>query len=200
MKRLIPFAIAVVLSVGAYAYPGNGKHGARLAEALDLTDDQKANVEAIFEAHRERRQELRELDRKERREAAQLLRQDLRSDLSAVLTTEQLAKFDAMKAQRKDRKRQRLSDALELTDTQQGQVEDIMSAHRDRMKGLRDLDRSERRAAVQEAQQDLRAQMATVLDDQQLAKFDQIRANKRNKMRHRRHHRKLERDAQNDTL
>lgn len=108
MKKLIPLLlIAAALTVGSFANPAKdgkrGERGERLAAALELTEEQKVSVKAVMQSHHERMKELRELDRAERHEAKQLLRQDIRSDLSAILSAEQMTKYDELQAKRRER-------------------------------------------------------------------------------------------------
>lgn len=106
MKKFIPLIlIAAVFTVGSFAHPPHdGKRGEMFAEKLQLTEDQKVSVKAVMETHRERKRALRELDREQKHAAMQSLKQDVRSDLSAILTPEQMTKFDEMQKQRGERR------------------------------------------------------------------------------------------------
>lgn len=198
MKKLIPLAIiAVLFAIGSVAHPmQHGDRGDRFAEKLGLTDDQRASVEAIMESHRGRRNELSALDKEQRHAAKQLMKQDIRSDLSTVLTPEQLAKFDEMQANRAKRGgKQRLAEKLELTDDQRASVEAIMESRRESLKDLRGLDRQQAHDARQLIHQDIRSDLSAVLSPEQLAKFDEMHATRGKQ------HRKLhKRHSETDTL
>lgn len=69
-----------------------------------------------------------------------------------------------------------LVEALALDEAQATQVEQIIGARHERMRSLRELDRSERRAAMQRIRQETRKQLQAVLTDEQLRAFDEVRA------------------------
>ncbi|NNF15830.1 MAG: hypothetical protein HKN70_03735 [Gammaproteobacteria bacterium] len=216
MKKLIPLVVVTaLLTLGSFAHPPHdGKRGDRLASMLDLTDDQRASVMAIMESHHERKRGLHDMDREQRREAMQLMKQDIRSDLSSVLTQEQLAKFDEIQAQRSARGQYRmgkrgkrgdhLASMLELTDEQRATVKSIMESHRDRKRELRSMDREQRHEAMQLIEQDIRSELANVLTPEQLAKFDELKAHRGKRSRHRQNYRdhngQSRDDSRSDTL
>ena len=68
----------------------------------------------------------------------------------------------------------RLTEELQLSESQAAVVEDILEAQRERMQDLKRLDRSERRVAMKTIRQDVRAQLGDVLDDDQMARFDAL--------------------------
>lgn len=201
MKKLIPLIMVTALfSLGSFAHPPHeGTRGDHLANMLDLTDEQRTSVMAIMQSHRERKNELRDMDREQRHEAMQLLKQDVRSDLSSVLTQEQLEKFDQIQAQRSERRQNRmrkrgkrgehLVNVLELTDEQRASVKAIMESRRDRKRELRDMDHEQRHEAMQLIEQDIRSELANVLTPQQLAKFDDFKAHRSQRFKHRHKHR-----------
>jgi len=93
MKKLL-IAACIMLPLAAFA--GDKKHrhsdapfsGARMdkvVEALELTDNQKTQVEQIFKMHREKMKSLRE---------------NTENQVNAVLTEEQRTKLDKMKEKR----------------------------------------------------------------------------------------------------
>lgn len=87
MKKTI-LAIALggaLIAPFAFAGPGGGPNLDRMADRLDLTDAQQAQIEEIFEQHRTQRDQMREQHREEVR---------------AVLTDEQKAKLDELRANR----------------------------------------------------------------------------------------------------
>ena len=83
---------------------------ANLTEALSLSDDQAAAIEAIFEAQRAEREAMRETmeaEHKARQAARCAQRADVEAQIIAVLTDEQAAQFVEMKAKRAEKKARR---------------------------------------------------------------------------------------------
>jgi Spy/CpxP family protein refolding chaperone len=105
MKRLLCalVAICLLLQVGCAQEP-HRHHGGQasvdqLAAELDLTAAQKSQVQQIFDSERSEREQLRNSG-EDRRQQMQALQSDLISRLSAVLTPDQLQKFEQLEQQR----------------------------------------------------------------------------------------------------
>ena len=82
----------------------------RLTKALELTPDQQAKVQAIFDQAKPQIQAARE----EGRQKAQAIRENVRSQIRPILTPAQQQKYDAIKKARDDMRkaRQEMRDAL----------------------------------------------------------------------------------------
>jgi Spy/CpxP family protein refolding chaperone len=98
--RMIGLSLAgaglIALSLPALAQPQYGKGGAeRLAERLELTSEQREQIEVLFEAHRDQMREQRQQNRE--------ARLALREEISAILTEEQAEKFESMRKHHGDR-------------------------------------------------------------------------------------------------
>jgi Spy/CpxP family protein refolding chaperone len=79
--------------------PGGGGGFDRLAQQLELTADQKPKVQAIIDASRQKMMELRQdtsLSQDDRTAKRKALRDDLTSQMKAVLTPEQFDKWQKM--------------------------------------------------------------------------------------------------------
>ena len=145
MKKTITAAVALALGASlAFAGPGEGKRGrhgkgmhgeagiARMAEELNLTDEQKAQLQeqrknfresnqARFETHRDTMRQYSEAKKAgdtARAEALkatlevqkgelQQLRQAQHEAMLSILTPEQRTKLEAMKAERQNRRGER---------------------------------------------------------------------------------------------
>lgn len=81
---------------------------------------------------------------------------------------------------------ERMKEHLGLTDQQAAQVEPILRAHHERRREMREAAMEERRAAMEAAHAELRAVLAGVLDEAQLAKFDEHAARRRARLEHHR--------------
>ena len=68
----------------------------------------------------------------------------------------------------------RLTEELQLDESQAAEVKQILEAQRERARELKDLDRSERFEAMRAIHEDTRAQLSGVLDEDQLARFDEL--------------------------
>jgi Spy/CpxP family protein refolding chaperone len=112
MKPLTCVLAATLLALQAGCAqnpPYRSHHGQlsieQLASELDLTNAQKTQVEQIFANERAQRQQLRESSAQstpeERRQQMQALQGDLINRLSAVLTPEQLQKFEQLEQRRR---------------------------------------------------------------------------------------------------
>lgn len=96
-KTLLALTVAAALGLSFSALAENqGQRGQRLADELNLTTEQQAEIDGLRAAHRETMQGLRA----ERQEARTALHEEIR----AVLTPEQAEKFDAMEHRRGERR------------------------------------------------------------------------------------------------
>jgi|GEM_PF-1869139 len=105
-------ALALTLSAGAFAMshedgerrPGDGKRLEKMAQHLDLNDQQKSQVAQIMKAQGEKRKVMMETH-KAQRDAMQA---DMRSQLSGVLTPEQMQKLGNMREERDERREEKM--------------------------------------------------------------------------------------------
>ena len=106
-SRVALIAAAMLASAVALAHPDHGPHGPdmdRMATLLDLNDSQKAEVQKILTEqhakldakHAELRASGTKPTREEREQFHKEMKQDLDTKLQAVLTPEQIKKFDAL--------------------------------------------------------------------------------------------------------
>lgn len=97
-RKIVTLIMAVTLPLTVAAFPGGGDSGRfhghrgdrleRLAEKLDLTDEQKSKVEVIF---------------KEQREKFKAIREETRARMQEVLTPEQMTQLDELKKRRHEK-------------------------------------------------------------------------------------------------
>ena len=82
-----------------------GKHGAhKLAQSLNLSDDQKVKVDPILEKAKSDAKAIKadeSLSKKQKHEQLESLRQTTNQQLQAVLTPEQFQKFQQIRAEHK---------------------------------------------------------------------------------------------------
>jgi protein CpxP len=121
-------ALSALVALGQTAFSGppqqegqmRGRGGRRmdvnqrvenLSKQLDLTDDQKTKVRAIFEDEMKQRQGLREdssLSREDRMEKMRVINQSTREQTEKILTDDQKKKYEAMMKENRERMRERM--------------------------------------------------------------------------------------------
>jgi hypothetical protein len=106
-SRVALIAAAMLASAVALAHPDHGPQGPdmdRMATLLDLNDSQKAEVQKIFDEQHEKLKAVHEQaessgtkpTREERAKFHQEMKQEMTTKLQAVLSPEQMKKFEAL--------------------------------------------------------------------------------------------------------
>ncbi len=139
----------------------------RLDHKLELNDQQREQIGNLIEVHRDQMREMRQAGDGQRGEARGQWRESrmaLNEEIRELLSAEQAETFDAMH-ERKGRKHRRGGrahsgygmKALDLSDEQRQAMRELMREHRGD------------RAAVREGMRD-------ILDDEQMARLEEMRA------------------------
>jgi Spy/CpxP family protein refolding chaperone len=178
----------VLLLAAAGAVAAGPHHGARgpgpdldrLAERLELTEDQRVAVRGILADARADARAEGPATRDERRTR-------VREALAGVLTPAQLAELDALRAERHDARRahrearfERLAERLELHESQRAPVEAILRDARTRaMAAVRearagDADREAVHATMTAVREETRDALSAVLTPAQLETYDAV--------------------------
>ncbi len=156
---------------------------------LDLTAAQQEQIKALHQAQRVQRQGQRESGERLSKEARQAVRQELRAQVEAVLTAEQLEQFEQFRAQRPERGkhgrggrknglgRMLKGAGLDLTAVQQEQVKALHQAQRVQRQAQRESGERLSKEAMQAVRQELRAQVEAILTAEQLEQLAAHRAN-----------------------
>lgn len=167
---------------------GHGRHHRRghgmrrMLRQLDLSDNQKAQVQAILESAREQRRELRG---EGNRQAMRALRQETRQLVLDVLTPEQKAKMSELREQhqtrRLDRRIARMTEKLSLSDTQATRIRAILEAAHTQRQALRNGSEpgAERREAMRALRERTKAAVGAVLTETQRQAFEAHRSERR---------------------
>lgn len=164
----------------------------RLKEALGLTDDQVAQIQQIVEATRQAIQSIRQqvragtLARQQAHEQIRALHEQQKAQIEAVLTPAQREQFAQLRAEH-DRQfnLQPLQQALNLTDNQVAQIEQIMRATWAQVQEIKrqveagSLTPEQARTQIQALHQAEQAQLEGALTADQLARFRGIMAHHR---------------------
>ena len=173
---------------------GRADRIAVLADTLGLSEEQVTALEALQEAYAADVKALVDStrtsgDRTDFREKMQALKQDFEADFNAILTDEQKARLEEIKANaaahRKGRGRADriavLADTLGLSEEQVTALEALQEAYAADVKALIDStrtsgDRTDFREKMQALKQDFEADFNAILTDEQKARLEEIKA------------------------
>jgi len=159
---------------------GHGMH--RALRHLDLSDNQKTQIRAILTSAREQRRELRGSGN---REAMRALRQETRELVLDLLTPEQETKMAELRERhqerRLDRRVERMSAKLSLSEAQATRIRSILEAAQSQRRALRRGSEAgeERRQAMRTLRQRTKAAVAAVLTAEQREAREAHRAERR---------------------
>lgn len=165
----------------------------RMAAELELTDAQREQIREIFQEARGQRGERARGERARGERGA--MRRQIHERIQAVLTPEQRQRAQELRAergqQRLDRRIERMTERLALTERQQQQVRSIMqNAH---MQGriLREQgadDPASAREATRGLRERTQAAIRSVLNAEQQSQLDEMRARRGERRGHGRGH------------
>lgn len=165
---------------GPHGHGRRGHHGRalqRITQQLDLTDNQRLQIETIFESARDRRRELRQQGRSEQtREQMRELRQETRQLVRDVLTPAQRQELKQLRKERHermvDRRIERMTEHLELTEGQARQIRRIFEQKFQKKQQLRDSNAG--REQMRELFEQTHEAVRQVLNDEQRAEMDRF--------------------------
>ncbi len=175
-KYLIP---ALLLLCGAIvgtaiAVPRGG-FGFGMFEELNLSEDQKVQLQALHGERREQRQARRDSGERPSPQEREALGEQFRAKLAEILTPEQLATLEAHRANRPERghrgHRGHRGAGLDLSDAQKDQVKALRDIQREKMQALRDSGERPSRETMQARREEFRANFEAILTPEQLEKL-----------------------------
>jgi len=194
------FAVLMVASVlGAMVMQAQQRRRAfsperaaeRLAERLNLTEEQKSTVQSYFEDQRSQMQVLRNddaLTRQQRMERAREIQRQTRDKVRSILTVEQQQRAEELRNEARQQfqeRRQERFDAtarlLELTPEQKSQMQSVFEEQRNQLRALRDdssLIREERREQARAIREETQNSINSILDSAQQQKLEDLRASR----------------------
>lgn len=94
---IIAASLALPLAVPAAAHNPGDHRGEKLIEALELDDARADEVRKVLQATREKREQLH----RDTRNAAKQIHAQSREQLKQILTKEEIARLDELKAQKR---------------------------------------------------------------------------------------------------
>jgi len=108
MVKLITLFFIILLSQTSYAESGKGcEKVGKLAERLDLQEDQIEIVQQIMKEQQEKRRDLLQASRDSVIEMMAGLHNETKDKLSSILSPEQMAKFEEAHAKRIEKREQK---------------------------------------------------------------------------------------------
>lgn len=165
-----------------------------LTKHLDLTEDQITAIKALMEAQKDEIKALRTAggDRETQLEAIQKIKQETETQILALLTPEQLAKYNELLEKKKTRGNLTaaptatgggligmLDRQLDLTDEQEAAIKEILENQRDEISTLRrgdnvNVDRDAIRAEVERIRGETEEAIKALLTPEQLVTYSEI--------------------------
>lgn len=176
--------------VGAAATPATfaafGKqHRAARMEALNLTDAQKAQFEALRNDAKALRAKAKD---SQDRSALRGEMERLKERAQSILTPEQRAKLETMRTERRAERLNRMDEKLGLSDAQRAQMERLMETKRAQFEALRGNDaisQEDRRAEFKAMAERYRSEFKNLLTEAQRQQMEEARSKMRDRMRER---------------
>jgi hypothetical protein len=168
----------------------------RLAERLDLTEQQKSAVQSYLEDQRSQMEVLRNdttLTREQRMERVREIGEQTRAKIHSILTVEQQQRAEGLRNEARQRDQERGEDRLgrverllELTPDQKTQVQSYLENQRTQLQALRDnssLTQEQRRDQARAIHQQTQSSIRSLLDPLQQQKLDDLQASQRDAAR-----------------
>ena len=170
----------------------------RMTQELELTDAQVPQVRAVFESSQAQRHEIMQKykgDREAARTELKALKQSTRAQLEGVLTADQVQKLEQLKKDHKGKRHgkrgkhgkhghkrfEKMSAELNLSAEQETQVKAIMKDARQEREEISSLvgSREEAKPELRELGIRTDARIKEVLSDEQDARFDELKAQRK---------------------
>lgn len=181
MKNSILVALLCVCSITLFAqnkYKVQDRSD-RVAEQLDLTAEQRAEMKEIRTNHRSELIALREsgATAQEKQASRNALQDEMRTEVSRVLSEEQLEKWDEIYSSRKVQPNNRILrtaslDQLNLTSEQQAEVDNMQAANAELLREINSSDQrpAAKRSKIMALRAEVESKMKSILSAEQ---FDQ---------------------------
>lgn len=206
--RKIKIAAVIVAAVVTWSLasqaqgpgPGGGVNPGRfvdrMAQQLNLTEEQKSRVQSYLEDQRSQMQVLRNdttLTRDQRAERMREITQQTRDKIQSILTVEQKQKAEDLRKQARDRMQERagqqfdrMARLLDLTPEQKTQMQSVLDSQRTQLQALRDnaaLTPEQRRQQAQAIRQQTSNNIRSLLNPTQQQKLQDLRESARERFR-----------------
>ncbi len=168
----------------------SGKHHGqsgieRMAQELNLTDQQKTQMQSIMQTQRQQAQTIRQdssLSPELKKDKLKQLRESTHQQMMALLTPEQQQKMKDLRAQHQGMRRGAAGRGpfarLNLTDEQKTKIQPLMQTQHQQVQAVRQdtsLTPEQKQAKIREIHQSTRTQIEAVLSPEQLQQLQQWR-------------------------
>lgn len=162
----------------------------QMAEQLNLTDEQKEKIKAVYQEEGEKMRALREdqsLSPDEKRTKFREMFQALEAKTKPILTPEQQEKWQKLRPQgggsdgaggNLRERMQHMAQELNLTDEQKEKLKTALAEQGEKMRELRDnqsLSPEEKRAKFREMNEGIEAKLKPILTPEQFEKWQKLR-------------------------
>jgi Spy/CpxP family protein refolding chaperone len=159
----------------------------RLAQQLNLNDQQKTQVQSFMQNQHQQAQAIRQdtsLTPEQKRDKLQQLRQSNHQQMMGILTPEQQQKFQQLRSEHKGRGRGTMGGGmgpmsrLNLTPDQKSKLDPIFQASRQQFEAVRNdtsLTPEQKQAKIREIQQGTQSQVNSILTPEQQQQWRQMK-------------------------
>jgi len=180
-----------------------GHHAMAGMEKLNLTDAQKEQFKTQRESFRKQMEELKKNDNitvKEWKSRMETLKKDQRTKMQSILTSDQKAQLEKMKAEHKamneidaKARMEKMKLHLGLTDEQAARMKKSHTEMAEKMKALREddkMDAEKKKEKMKELMEKQKEQMKSILTEEQMKKLQEDRKHGPDGMHDRKHGKK----------
>ncbi len=183
-------------SEDGFEFPPHGRHGflRHLKEELEVTDEQAEQIKAVVKEHMQSvREEYKgkwlDMTKEERKEIRMAGRTEVEAKIKEVLTDEQWAKLEEIKAngpdpeemrERMEAKFEEIKEKLNLTAEQEEQVHELFEK---KFEERMELSWEERKDSRKESREQMKEEMSEILTDEQMEILEKWRKERREEMK-----------------
>lgn len=176
--------VSLVLAPVVPAFARGGEHADAMIKELQLTEEQAKAVRQIMQEKHDAFRALKDAegDRASKKSQMEALHVQTKQKLAKVLNPDQMKRMEAMrkdhhgKDSRHEEHAQKLKDELKLNNEQAAAASKIMGVQHEKMRALLKSgeDRETLRPKLEALHNETRTQLAAVLDQEQMAKMDEM--------------------------
>ncbi len=193
-------SLAFLSDTAAQSRDGKGSKSG-IWEALDLSEDQQQQLKELHSRMRDSKEQFKERGERPTKEEIEALNSEYKEGLAAILNSDQLAKFEEMKAEGRGHGPRRRGGSkggpmmhalkkLDLSDEQWASIKELHQARRAEMEQYKASGQRPTREEMQARHQAMRVSIEAILTPEQLSLLGEMKASSRGRGEnggHRRH-------------